>query len=266
MRSARLSTIQRAIDQDFEFDIRIGVHTDGALKTRENYHGKGVHAAARIGAAAEGREILTSQATVERAGAVRGDEPALADAEGLQGTHRRLLGGVGRRRVKALAAATLALTLLLAACGGEDPASVSTVTTTVTTTVTETETVTEAAPTGTSEQDEPGSSTATFQMPSRNIGCLFGFETLRCDILSGLDPEPTEACEFDWVGVDLGVTGAAAANCGSDTVYDADAPTLAYGETWSRDGIRCESEESGLTCTNADGHEFSLARGSWSAS
>ncbi len=53
--------IQRAIDQDFEFDIRIGVHTDGALQTQENYHGKGVHAAARIGAAAEGREILASQ-------------------------------------------------------------------------------------------------------------------------------------------------------------------------------------------------------------
>jgi class 3 adenylate cyclase len=57
-------TIQRAIDQDFEFDIRIGVHTDGALKMRENYHGKGVHAAARIGAAAAGREILASKATV----------------------------------------------------------------------------------------------------------------------------------------------------------------------------------------------------------
>jgi class 3 adenylate cyclase len=56
--------IQRAIDQEFEFDIRIGVHTDGALQTRENYHGKGVHAAARIGAAAEGREILASKATV----------------------------------------------------------------------------------------------------------------------------------------------------------------------------------------------------------
>jgi len=56
--------IQRAIDQDFEFDIRIGVHTDGALQTRENYHGKGVHAAARIGAAAEGREILASRATL----------------------------------------------------------------------------------------------------------------------------------------------------------------------------------------------------------
>jgi class 3 adenylate cyclase len=56
--------IQRAIDQDFEFDIRIGLHTDGALQTKENYHGKGVHAAARIGAAAEGREILASRATV----------------------------------------------------------------------------------------------------------------------------------------------------------------------------------------------------------
>jgi class 3 adenylate cyclase len=56
--------IQRAVDQDFEFDIRIGVHSDGALQTKENYHGKGVHAAARIGAAAEGREILASRATI----------------------------------------------------------------------------------------------------------------------------------------------------------------------------------------------------------
>jgi class 3 adenylate cyclase len=57
--------IQRAIDQDFEFDIRIGVHTDGALQTGTNYRGKGVHAAARIGAAAESREILASRVTLE---------------------------------------------------------------------------------------------------------------------------------------------------------------------------------------------------------
>jgi class 3 adenylate cyclase len=57
--------IQRAIDQEFEFDIRIGVHSDGALQTRENYHGKGVHAAARIGAAASGREVLASEVTME---------------------------------------------------------------------------------------------------------------------------------------------------------------------------------------------------------
>jgi class 3 adenylate cyclase len=57
--------VQRAIDRDFEFDIRIGVHTDGALRSKENYHGKGVHTAARIGAAASGREILASAATME---------------------------------------------------------------------------------------------------------------------------------------------------------------------------------------------------------
>ncbi|HEY7003106.1 MAG TPA: adenylate/guanylate cyclase domain-containing protein [Gaiellaceae bacterium] len=56
--------IQRAISQEFEFDLRIGVHTDGALQREENYHGKGVHAAARIGAAAEGQEILVSLDTV----------------------------------------------------------------------------------------------------------------------------------------------------------------------------------------------------------
>jgi class 3 adenylate cyclase len=58
--------IQRAIDQEFEFDLRIGLHTDGALQREENYHGKGVHAAARIGAAAEGQEILASLATMKR--------------------------------------------------------------------------------------------------------------------------------------------------------------------------------------------------------
>jgi len=58
--------IQRAISQEFEFDLRIGVHTDGALARDENYHGKGVHAAARIGAAAQGQEILASRETMDK--------------------------------------------------------------------------------------------------------------------------------------------------------------------------------------------------------
>jgi hypothetical protein len=166
---------------------------------------------------------------------------------------------VGSRVARAAAAASVVL--VLAACGGGGTETVTvsqpateTVTETVTTTVTET------------AASEPGASTATFQMPSRNIGCLYDFQRLRCDILSGLDPAPEEECEFDWVGVDMGVTGPAAPNCGSDTVYDAGAPTLEYGETWSRGGIVCESDESALTCTNREGHEFTLARGSWSAS
>jgi hypothetical protein len=165
----------------------------------------------------------------------------------------------------ARAAAALSTSLLLAACGGGE-----TVTLTVSETATVSETITETVATTVTEanpvEPEPGASTAAFQMPSGNIGCLFGFRRLRCDILSGLEPEPDEACEFDWVGVDMGVTGPAAPNCGSDTVYDADAPTLAYGSTWRRGGITCESDESGLTCTNREGHGFALARGSWSAS
>jgi hypothetical protein len=158
----------------------------------------------------------------------------------------------------------------VAACGGD--AESVTVTEIQTTTVTATTTVTEAATVTETETEtetagvEPDLATRTFQMPSGNVGCLFGFERLRCDILSGLDPEPAEACDFDWVGVDMGVTGAAAANCGSDTVYDAGAPTLAYGSTWGRSGIVCESSQGGLRCTNGEGHELTLARGSWSAS
>jgi class 3 adenylate cyclase len=57
--------IHRVIDQEFEFDLRIGIHTDGALETGQSYHGKGVHAAARIGAAAAAQEILASRATME---------------------------------------------------------------------------------------------------------------------------------------------------------------------------------------------------------
>ena len=173
-----------------------------------------------------------------------------------------MAGRVGR----STAALPLVILALTTACGGDGTETVTvTQTATVAETVTETVTTT-ATDTGSTETTEAGASTASFQMPSRNIGCLYGFERLRCDILSGLEPEPDGECEFDWVGVDIGSTGPAAANCGSDTVYDAGAPTLEYGSTWSRGGIVCESEESGLTCTNGEGHEFTLARGSWSAS
>ena len=57
--------VQRAVDQEFVFDVRIGLHMDGALARGENYHGRGVHAAARVGAAAEGREILATVETVD---------------------------------------------------------------------------------------------------------------------------------------------------------------------------------------------------------
>jgi hypothetical protein len=105
-----------------------------------------------------------------------------------------------------------------------------------------------------------------FKMPSKNIGCAFFSGTLRCDVLSGMVPEPTGSCPNDWVGLVITTGGAAEPQCAGDTVYDKNAPTLTYGGTWKRGGITCTSSEAGLACSNGAGHAFKLAREGWSAS
>jgi hypothetical protein len=112
----------------------------------------------------------------------------------------------------------------------------------------------------------PDLDTPVFKMPSKNIGCGFYGGTLRCDILSGMVPEPTEGCPYDWVGLTITTGGPAEPQCAGDTVYDMNAPTLTYGGTWKKAGITCKSSEAGLACSNKAGHKFTLARGSWSAS
>jgi len=141
--------------------------------------------------------------------------------------------------------------VLCAGCGGSKE--------TRTTVVTETNvvTVTAAAP-GPAPRDY-----ARFQMPSKNIGCGVDSGVLRCDILSGLQPEPSKACELDWTGIVLEADGAAQPECAGDTIYEGSAPILAYGERWARDGISCESRKAGLRCANGSGHGFSLARSAW---
>ncbi len=87
---------------------------------------------------------------------------------------------------------------------------------------------------------------------------------LRCDILSGLKPEPRGRCELDWTGVAMG-TGKAGPACAGDTVYDLKAPVLGYGRTWRRGPFTCLSMRVGLSCSNRSGHGFFLSRESWSA-
>lgn len=107
-----------------------------------------------------------------------------------------------------------------------------------------------------------------FLMPSKNVACLYigpydgqpGY--LRCDIRSGLEPEPTRACELDWTGIGMNVTGKASATCAGDTTFG-NYPVLAYGKTWKRGGFTCTSRTTGLTCTNRSGHGFFLARERW---
>ena len=61
--------IQRALDAEVVApDVRIGLHTGGAFQTGSDatdYGGEGVHAAARIGAAARATEILASRETLD---------------------------------------------------------------------------------------------------------------------------------------------------------------------------------------------------------
>jgi class 3 adenylate cyclase len=55
-------------ENGFAPQVRIGVHTDTAISAAGNYRGHGVHLAARVGAHADGGEILVSRRTLAAAG------------------------------------------------------------------------------------------------------------------------------------------------------------------------------------------------------
>jgi class 3 adenylate cyclase len=55
-------------DHGFAPRVRIGLHAAEATRVRGNYEGGGVHLAARIGALAEGGEVLASLDTIEGMG------------------------------------------------------------------------------------------------------------------------------------------------------------------------------------------------------
>jgi hypothetical protein len=111
--------------------------------------------------------------------------------------------------------------------------------------------------------------TKTFRTPSKNIACAFypasitGRAVFRCDLLSGLKPEPKRHCDVDWTGASMGPSGKAGPTCAGDTVYDRRAPVLGYGRTWSYGGVVCASRATGLTCRNRERHGFFLSRASW---
>ncbi len=62
-------------DHGFAPQVRIGVHGAEATRVGDDYEGAGVHAAARIGALAEGGEVLASVETVDGVSSVSTGEP-----------------------------------------------------------------------------------------------------------------------------------------------------------------------------------------------
>ena len=82
------TSIQRALDEHEPLapDVRIGVHTGGALhKSDGDYSGQGVHMAARIGALARGGEILVSSDSLDGAGSrFKLSEPRSEELKGFE--------------------------------------------------------------------------------------------------------------------------------------------------------------------------------------
>ncbi len=97
-RAVRASiAIQRAL-ADYNADqthvpikVRIGLHTGEAIREADDFFGRNVNVAARIGAAADGGEILVSSLLKEltdSGGEFTYDEPRDLTLKGLSGTHR----------------------------------------------------------------------------------------------------------------------------------------------------------------------------------
>ena len=105
-----------------------------------------------------------------------------------------------------------------------------------------------------------------FQSPSKNFTCqYFDYDkqnTLRCDI-GAMDTKPRRPadCELDYGGAfEMNAKGPAARICHGDAVMDKSLPVLGYGEVWQRGGFTCTSQQTGVTCFNAERRGFSLSR------
>lgn len=101
-----------------------------------------------------------------------------------------------------------------------------------------------------------------FQLPSGNIGCAYipaggtavyrspdGRAELQCDRVA-----PT------YVRLVLSETGPGVVQENLGEAPCCAGQILDYGQNWSRGPFTCQSAESGLTCTNADGNSLILSR------
>jgi hypothetical protein len=107
-----------------------------------------------------------------------------------------------------------------------------------------------------------------FQSPSANVYCGLGQSDATtfavCEIRDhtwAAPPRPTP-CMGGWGDrISMHQGGAPQMSCHTDTVKDPGSPVLQYGQTRSLNGLQCDSEISGMTCTdNSSGHYFRLSR------
>jgi hypothetical protein len=169
-----------------------------------------------------------------------------------------------------------ALLTLLVACGGSDKKSSASSSSSTSSSSRSSSSSSSSSPTSTSTSTSSSTSSSSsssssvdadqgpeyFQLPSKNIGCIFGDGNVRCDI-SGktFTPPPQPAdCELDWGnGIEVG-DGEASFVCAGDTALDGP-DVLEYGLSAQRGSLRCDAAETGITCTNLETmHGFELNR------
>ncbi|MDG4669185.1 DUF6636 domain-containing protein [Mycobacterium sp. 236(2023)] len=103
-----------------------------------------------------------------------------------------------------------------------------------------------------------------FTSPSGNIGCILADDLVRCDIAERAwtpPPRPADCPDFtDYgQGITLSPTGPASFVCAGDTTLGS-GPALEFGQFQAGGGMSCNSEPSGISCSNSEGHGFAISR------
>jgi len=165
--------------------------------------------------------------------------------------------------------------LLLAGCGDDESSTVTVTETSSSSTSSDateesTESVTTTESTAEDGETPPATKTVTeltgFTSPSGNIGCYIDRKNVRCDISerSWEPPKAPKDCELDYgQGIELTAGAEPGFVCAGDTALGG-GEELAYGDSISSGLLRCESEESGMTCTDSEtGRGFTISQESY---
>lgn len=112
-----------------------------------------------------------------------------------------------------------------------------------------------------------GADIINFSSPSGNIGCMMFDGSVRCDVADrdwSPPPRPTDCPSVTGYGqgISLEAYGSARFVCAGDTVLG-DWTPLPYGEFRADGGLSCNSEPTGIRCSNSDRHGFTISRQSY---
>ena len=187
-------------------------------------------------------------------------------------------------KARATVAALILAAAIAAGCGDDGGSEAETTVSAATVTVTEPAdtTATDETTVGQSTEEDSGStnedgappaadvevsSLTGFTSPTGNIGCYIDPSSVRCDI-SDRDWEPPSkpsSCPGDFgQGITMKAGGAPGFVCANDSALNSGDP-LAYGQSIAAGLLRCESAETGMTCTDTEtGRGFTLAKEAYS--